>query len=230
LADRTVVVVTADHGEEFMEHGSLEGHQWTLYDEVVLVPMIVRDPELPKNRDGQIIRQQISNVGLAGTLLDMLHIDNTWRGFSRLLNVRADAGRGNAGRGNAGPANSGKGDAGPANSGQGDAGKGDAGKGSRGERALLDLTVRRASREVGLRTPGYKLVRFADGSEQLFVRPRVGNETHDVSAQRRAETERLTGELDAMLDALTPIPGAGGERKPLTSIETERLRSTGYLN
>jgi arylsulfatase A-like enzyme len=39
----TLVVVTSDHGEEFLEHGSWE-HQKTLYEEVIRVPLIVRPP------------------------------------------------------------------------------------------------------------------------------------------------------------------------------------------
>jgi arylsulfatase A-like enzyme len=38
-----IVVVTADHGEEFFEHG-FKGHQRTLYDEVVRVPLVVSWP------------------------------------------------------------------------------------------------------------------------------------------------------------------------------------------
>jgi arylsulfatase A-like enzyme len=44
--DRTVVVVTADHGEEFFEHGRF-GHGKTLYDEVVHVPLVMVGPGLP---------------------------------------------------------------------------------------------------------------------------------------------------------------------------------------
>ena len=35
----SIVAFTSDHGEEFADHGSMEGHQWTLYDEVVRVPL-----------------------------------------------------------------------------------------------------------------------------------------------------------------------------------------------
>ncbi len=43
LLQQTVVVVTADHGEEFLEHGGL-GHGHTLYDELLRVPLLVRFP------------------------------------------------------------------------------------------------------------------------------------------------------------------------------------------
>jgi arylsulfatase A-like enzyme len=39
----TLVVITADHGQEFFEHGD-KGHQRTLFEEVVRVPLVVRWP------------------------------------------------------------------------------------------------------------------------------------------------------------------------------------------
>jgi arylsulfatase A-like enzyme len=44
--DRTIVIVTADHGEEFFEHGRF-GHGKSLYDEVVHVPLVMAGPGLP---------------------------------------------------------------------------------------------------------------------------------------------------------------------------------------
>lgn len=41
-ADRSLVVLTADHGEEFQDHRSM-GHAFTFYDEVLRVPLVVRD-------------------------------------------------------------------------------------------------------------------------------------------------------------------------------------------
>jgi arylsulfatase A-like enzyme len=41
VADTTIVVFTADHGEEFMEHG-LIGHGSNLFDETLHVPLLVR--------------------------------------------------------------------------------------------------------------------------------------------------------------------------------------------
>src|SRR5204862_7832765 len=40
------VVFTADHGEEFLEHGGTE-HTKTLYQELVRVPLVVRAPRGP---------------------------------------------------------------------------------------------------------------------------------------------------------------------------------------
>jgi len=43
LADDTLVILTADHGEEFMEHGWI-GHTANLYDNLIHVPLIVWQP------------------------------------------------------------------------------------------------------------------------------------------------------------------------------------------
>lgn len=43
LAGQTVVVLTADHGEEFFDHGSFE-HGHTLYEELLRVPLLLRYP------------------------------------------------------------------------------------------------------------------------------------------------------------------------------------------
>lgn len=43
LFDRTLFVVVADHGEEFMEHGNF-GHTTTLHDELLNVPLVVVAP------------------------------------------------------------------------------------------------------------------------------------------------------------------------------------------
>jgi arylsulfatase A-like enzyme len=66
LADRTVVVFTSDHGQEFMEHGGYTyGH--SLYDEVLRVPLIVAGPGT--STPGQVITTPVGLVDLAPTLL-----------------------------------------------------------------------------------------------------------------------------------------------------------------
>jgi arylsulfatase A-like enzyme len=44
--DRTLLVTTADHGEEFFEHGRF-GHGKSLYEEVVHVPLVMAGPGVP---------------------------------------------------------------------------------------------------------------------------------------------------------------------------------------
>ena len=43
LSDDTMVVVVADHGEEFWDHGSV-GHGHSVYEELLRIPMVIRVP------------------------------------------------------------------------------------------------------------------------------------------------------------------------------------------
>ena len=68
----TIVVVTADHGEEFGERGKF-GHE-TLYDGLVHVPLIVAGPGI---KGDTLVKQQVSLLDLAPTVADLIGIDNT---------------------------------------------------------------------------------------------------------------------------------------------------------
>jgi len=76
-ARSTIVVLTADHGEAFREHGHL-GHTESLYEELVRVPLLVRSPRL----DSRPVETAVSLVGLAPTLLDLLGLDHGLPGTS----------------------------------------------------------------------------------------------------------------------------------------------------
>jgi arylsulfatase A-like enzyme len=68
--DDAIVVVTADHGEEFGDHGH-NGHGRTLYQEVIHVPLLVL---LPGQTRGARIDEVASLVDVAPTLLDLVGI------------------------------------------------------------------------------------------------------------------------------------------------------------
>ncbi|MBW2233014.1 MAG: sulfatase-like hydrolase/transferase [Deltaproteobacteria bacterium] len=72
VRDRTLVVVTADHGEGLGEHGEFT-HSLFLYDATLRVPLIVHAPTaLPQ---GRVIERQVSLVDVVPTVLDLLGID-----------------------------------------------------------------------------------------------------------------------------------------------------------
>jgi arylsulfatase A-like enzyme len=75
LSDRTVVVVTSDHGEEFFEHGAFS-HRKQLYEESLRVPLLMRIPSLAV---GRRIRQPVSLVDVLPTLLDVLDVPDLER-------------------------------------------------------------------------------------------------------------------------------------------------------
>jgi len=71
LGPDTLVVLTGDHGEEFLEHGGfLHGH--TLYRELLDVPLIFRGPGLARNTR---IDDPVSHVDIAPTILDLAGVD-----------------------------------------------------------------------------------------------------------------------------------------------------------
>ncbi|RMG45391.1 MAG: tetratricopeptide repeat protein [Acidobacteria bacterium] len=66
--DRTLLVVTADHGEGLMQHGELT-HGLFLYDETIRVPLILRYPGLPA---GRRIAPVVSLSDVVPTVLEAL--------------------------------------------------------------------------------------------------------------------------------------------------------------
>ncbi len=69
LLDNTIVIVTGDHGEEFMEKG-FWGHNSTFVDEQVRTPLVVSMPDLPQ----QTIDRPTSHMDVPVTLLKRLGI------------------------------------------------------------------------------------------------------------------------------------------------------------
>lgn len=76
LERNTLVVLTSDHGEEFLEHGSWE-HQKTLYEEVIRVPLVVKGPRIAARRE----RSQVSLLDVAPTVL-------AWAGLPPLTSAQ----------------------------------------------------------------------------------------------------------------------------------------------
>jgi arylsulfatase A-like enzyme len=68
IADKTLVVVTSDHGDEFMEHGLLD-HGGNVHDDVVNVPLLFHGPGVPA---GHRVAQPTGHVDVMPTLLDLV--------------------------------------------------------------------------------------------------------------------------------------------------------------
>jgi arylsulfatase A-like enzyme len=71
----TLLVVTADHGEEFFEHGR-KGHQRTLFEEVVRIPLIVHGPPGRFAAAGRAPTEQVRIVDVMPTLFALCGIDD----------------------------------------------------------------------------------------------------------------------------------------------------------
>jgi arylsulfatase A-like enzyme len=65
LYDDMLIVVTADHGEELLDHGGF-AHGYSLYNEMVHVPLYIK---LPGQRRGGAIRRPVGLIDLMPTVL-----------------------------------------------------------------------------------------------------------------------------------------------------------------
>ncbi len=66
LLDRTVIILAADHGEAFGEHGTLY-HAVTVYEELVRVPLFIRVPGVAHRR----VDEPVTLMDLGPTILDL---------------------------------------------------------------------------------------------------------------------------------------------------------------
>jgi arylsulfatase A-like enzyme len=92
LTDSTVVIVTADHGEEFGDHGGFS-HTRKLYRELLHVPLIVKVPGMKPRR----VEDPVELVDIVPTLSELIGLESLkgrQDGQSLLIEKRARKNRG----------------------------------------------------------------------------------------------------------------------------------------
>jgi arylsulfatase A-like enzyme len=72
IEDRTLIVVTSDHGQSISEHQYI-GHSVELYREILHVPLIFTYPG--KIPEGMTVENQVRSIDIMPTVLSMLDID-----------------------------------------------------------------------------------------------------------------------------------------------------------
>jgi len=85
LIGDTILIITADHGEEFWDHAELDaeyfydvrgyvgiGHGHSVFSELIQVPLIVTGPKIPKKEEDKFV----SGVDIVPTVLDLLDIQH----------------------------------------------------------------------------------------------------------------------------------------------------------
>ena len=73
VLDQTMVILTADHGEQFGEHGQF-GHGQSLHAPEVHVPLVIVSPAgVPR---GRTVREGVSLRDIPATIVDLLGSDN----------------------------------------------------------------------------------------------------------------------------------------------------------
>jgi hypothetical protein len=89
LRDRTLVVLTSDHGEELYQHNRFFLHAWSIYDSVLRVPLILRLPGvLP---EGRVVDGVVRIEDVAPTILELLGrvVPEGFEGESLLPSIRS---------------------------------------------------------------------------------------------------------------------------------------------
>jgi arylsulfatase A-like enzyme len=94
LHNNTLLVITADHGEELFEHGFI-GHastaiHATMYDEVLKIPLIFHSSCCLDG--GVVIKDQVRQIDIMPTILDIagLNIPDSVQGVSLLPLIKGD--------------------------------------------------------------------------------------------------------------------------------------------
>lgn len=68
LLENSLMIITADHGEELLDHGHFGHWRLRLYNELLRVPLVIR------GGGGSVVRNVASTLDIAPTLLDLLKI------------------------------------------------------------------------------------------------------------------------------------------------------------
>jgi arylsulfatase A-like enzyme len=99
LYDSSIIVVTADHGEEFWDHGRFE-HGHTLYDELMHLPLIIKParttragPESSNAERGRVVHETVRQIDIMPTLLELVGVavPETFEGESFAGALRRDS-------------------------------------------------------------------------------------------------------------------------------------------
>lgn len=205
---RTLVCVTADHGETLGEHAGYFGHVHQLYDTTLRVPLIFSRPGAPDVVPvGRIVSRSARLLDLAPTCLDLLRLPPMERveGRSLLPFDRADSGTPSA-------------ETAPAAR--------DQIVSETGPSDRPGPEVQTIARIVGARTPEAKFLRWLDrDSTELFDLAADPGETRNLAGSGTA----LESELAGMISLWEQAMGGAPQLQALDDETRERLRSLGYI-
>jgi arylsulfatase A-like enzyme len=211
MLERTLLIITSDHGENIGDHG-LMSHAYSLHDTLIHVPLIVRYPKLFP--PGRRVSQQVQLPDVFPTVLDVLgldlqHIRQELQGVSLLAPTPDTAEERLAYAEMLGP-----------------------------HPSIASLNRRTGSPEHTpypafdralrcLRTPATKVVWASDGNHALYDLRRDPQETTNLYTQ---EPQRAKEYLD-LLEVGRPPAGTAPlpPAPPMDAAMRQRLRDLGYL-
>ena len=207
LDENTIVVLVADHGEEFGDHGSTR-HGHTLYDELLRVPFLLRVPDgagaLGKRIQPATLATPASLVDVLPTLLELCDVAPGSLRFAGISLVPAMLGTPEA---------------------------------IEAPRPLLaEVSLREGRRADAVWFDGWKLIRHRDGpragESELYALQTDPTEQVDLASERverRAQLERLLDELLAAA-AAQAADFSQAQKLQLDEAEKQNLADLGYTD
>ncbi|MGI6524202.1 MAG: sulfatase [Bdellovibrionota bacterium] len=88
LLDNTIIIFTADHGEELLDRGWI-GHTRSLYNELMHVPLLIR----AKNLSHKVIRGNVSQIDILPTILGLFNESSPLLGIDLIKTKEIPASR-----------------------------------------------------------------------------------------------------------------------------------------
>jgi arylsulfatase A-like enzyme len=210
VLDRTVVIVTSDHGENFGDHDLIE-HQFSVYNSLLHVPLVLRYP--PAIPAGTVADRLVSTASLFATVAELtrLPIEAPVEGFERRSVLGRSDGPILAQYENAIEMLRGVFE-------------------TEAPDALSSFDFRRFDRSFeAIVDDGYKLIRDSRGAIELYDMETDWQESRDLASQDRARAAALSARLDAQL-AMLAKPMRALEAPQLDPTTEEALRDLGYVD
>jgi len=90
LLEKSIIIITADHGESMDEHGEYFKHGYKLYNPTLRIPLIIFNPRVK----GGVFEEPVSALDIVPTVLDSIGAGNSGIGFEgqSLLQLRSEGG------------------------------------------------------------------------------------------------------------------------------------------
>jgi arylsulfatase A-like enzyme len=214
ILDETLLVITADHGEQIGDHGFL-GHNLNVYDDLLHVPLLVRYP--PLFDAGAIVEEAVEIRDVFASIVSVVHPEAL--ALTPIQEVH--------------PLPTGK--SSPAS---------DRFLVAEYDRPLVRLEAwekRWPDRDFSrfdrtfttIRDQGWKLIVASDGQRELYDTRSDPGETMNVAGEHPDRVEVLMARLEAWREqaqAALPDGARDGEIPPMDEETRKRLRALGYIN
>jgi arylsulfatase A-like enzyme len=205
VLDETLIIITADHGENIGDHGMID-HLLSMYESTIQIPLVMRYP--PRFTAGSVDPSLASQIDIMPTVIDVVGLGDLYPESVEhsLANPDRQA-RNFVIAENDRPL-----------------------QGMRVMRKRFpDFDVDVIDRRVRvLRTDQYKLIWYSDGDSQLFDLEADPAEAHDLSATHPELRNRLLAQLkdwmEARADGKSPKPFETSDPEAI-----EQLKILGYI-